>query len=106
MQNAWNCGLFAIRDALFDGRIPPEARGAVADGHEGTVIAWGVTREDAIPAWRAERLRARPSPPKPAEPGVPRAEPRGRGFEVRRIAPYTGVQVGATAMSVRSSTAR
>jgi hypothetical protein len=83
VQSAWNCGLFAIRDALFDGRIPPEARWAMADGYEGTAIAWGPTREEAISAWRTELLRARPSPPKPAEPGVPRCEPRGRGFEVR-----------------------
>ncbi|HEX5137388.1 MAG TPA: hypothetical protein VFY93_10465 [Planctomycetota bacterium] len=83
VQSAWNCGLFAIRDALFDGRIPPEARWAVADGYEGTAIAWGLTREEAISAWRAELLRARPSPPKPAEPSMPRAPPPSRGFEVR-----------------------
>ncbi|MGQ0615088.1 MAG: hypothetical protein ACT4PV_15250 [Planctomycetaceae bacterium] len=83
VQSAWNCGLFAIRDALFDGSIPAEARWSVADGYEGTAIAWGVTREEAISVWRAELLRVRPSSPKPAEPRGPQAEPRGRGFEVR-----------------------
>ncbi len=81
VQVAWNCGLFAIRDALFEGRIPADARWAVADGYEGTALGWGATREDACSAWRTEVVRAPPTPPKPAEPSRPRTEPLERSGE-------------------------
>lgn len=74
-QGVWNCGLFAIRDALFAGRVPPDARWVAADGWTGRALAWGATREAAIDAWRGELARVRPFPEKPKAPEEPLPEP-------------------------------
>ena len=65
VQGVWNCGLFAVRDALFEGRVPAGARWIAADGWTGRAIAYGPTRDAAIGAWRAELARVRPFPEKP-----------------------------------------
>lgn len=62
VQGVWNCGLVALREALFAGRIPETARWAIADGYEGTAISWGATKEDARSAWDADVKHAPRSP--------------------------------------------
>jgi len=62
LRSAWYRGLHAIRDALFDDRIPPDVRWAVADGFTGTALAWGASREEAIAAWQGEIEREQPKP--------------------------------------------
>lgn len=74
-QGVWNCGLFAIRDALFEDRVPAGARWIAADGWTGRAIAFGPTRDAAIHAWRSEVARVRPFPEKPKEPPGPLPEP-------------------------------
>ncbi len=59
---AWRTGLMACRRALFDGRVGPEARFAVADGLAGTAIGAGATREEALAAYAAEVARSFPEP--------------------------------------------
>ena len=89
---AWLKGLYAIRDALFDGRLPEGDGWVVADGYAGTALAWGATRDEALEAWRAEARSVRPEPVKPEPPteplepeGVERLDvgPDGFGFLVR-----------------------
>lgn len=70
-QGVWLGGLFALRQAVFEGRVPEDAKWAVADGYTSTAIAWGATREDAMAAWRVEVERTRPFPAAPQEPPVP-----------------------------------
>lgn len=74
-QGAWNCGLFAIREALFEDRVPAAAPWIAADGWTGRAIAWGETRDAAIDAWRAELARVRPFPERPQPPAEPLPEP-------------------------------
>jgi len=71
VDGAWLTGLAALREALFDEQVPPAARWAVADGYEGTALAWGTTREEALEAWRAEVARRRPRPAPAVEPEDP-----------------------------------
>jgi len=65
IEGARNCGLFAIRDALFDGRIPETARCAVADAFDGSTLAWGERPDETLARWRTEVLRRKPRPPDP-----------------------------------------
>ncbi len=74
IEGARNCGLFAIRDALFEGRIPGAARCAVADAFDGSALAWGETPQEALAAWRKEVLRLKPHPPRAPPPAAPRRE--------------------------------
>jgi hypothetical protein len=67
----WQVGLLALRRALFAGSVSADAGFAVADGMEGTAIAWGSTLEDALRTWSGELFRAKPKPPLPPEPAPP-----------------------------------
>ena len=67
-DSAWRSGLYAMRDALFDDRIPPDARWVVADGFAGTSLAWGATRKEALTAWGIEIEREQPKPDIPEQP--------------------------------------
>ncbi len=78
VQGVWNCGLFALREALFDGRVPGNARWAAADGCVGKAIAWGGSPEEAMAAWRTEVERTRPFPPEPETPPTPPPEESAR----------------------------
>jgi len=75
VQGVWNCGLHAIREALFRERVPRAARWVLADGWTGGALAWGATREAAVAAWTAELSRVRPFPSKPEAPPEPLPEP-------------------------------
>ena len=86
LQGTWLCGLFAIREALFRGRVPRSARWVAADGWTGAALTWGGTREAALDAWRAEVERVRPFPPRPEEPAEPPPEPSmEQSFEGNRF---------------------
>jgi len=74
-RGAWNCGLFAIREALFDGGDPGASGFMAADGWTGRARACGATREAALSAWREEVARVRPFPVKPKPPPEPLPEP-------------------------------
>ncbi len=77
-EGAWTRARWAMRTALWEGRVPPEARFVVADGFDGSALAWGVSREEALEAWEAEVHRVKPKPPgwKPEpEPELPDIEP-------------------------------
>ena len=66
-HGVWNCGLAAIRNALFQDQVPADGRWVAADGWTGRAIAFGPTRDAAVAAWRAEVARVRPFPePTPA----------------------------------------
>jgi hypothetical protein len=55
----WNHGLGGSRRALFDGRVPADARFVVVDGLEGAVVGAGRTEDEARDAYAAavaERL--------------------------------------------------
>jgi hypothetical protein len=69
--SAWTCGLHAIRDALFDERIPPDATGALADGFSGAAVAFGASREEARAAWEKLIARDQPKPHLPERPKAP-----------------------------------
>ncbi len=71
MRSAWNCGLYAIRDALFDERIPPDAACAIADGFSGAALAWGTSEEEALDAWSEIVRREQPKPHIPENPPEP-----------------------------------
>ena len=75
-HGTWLCGLHAIREALFNERVPRSARWVAADGWTGRAVAWGPTREAAMESWRAEVARVRPFPESPKEPIEPPPEPR------------------------------
>jgi hypothetical protein len=82
IRGAWNCGLFAIREALFRERVPRAARWVAADGWTGAAVAWGPTREAAVEAWRAEVARVRPFPEKPKPPADPPPQ-----IQLRKVEP-------------------
>ncbi len=75
VQAVWNCGLFAIRDALFEDRAPAGACWVAADGWTGRAIAFGATRDEAMDAWRTTVVRGRPFPETPKPPEEPLPEP-------------------------------
>jgi len=52
-----------MRVALWEGRVPPEARFVVADGFDGSALAWGDTRDGALEAWESEVREVKPKPP-------------------------------------------
>jgi len=76
VPSVWTRGLHALREALFDDRVPRDAEWVVADGFAGTAIAWGATRDEALGRWREEVQRVRPrppvrkAPPQPPPPGA------------------------------------
>ncbi len=100
VASVWNPGLWAIREALFEGRLPEASGWAVADGFVGRALAWGASREEALEAWRAEVRRVRPEPAK-SEP-LPDSEkdgiepfdagPHGIGFTARIRGPKADVE--------------
>lgn len=75
IASAWLVGSWAIRDALFEGRLPAGAGWAVADGYAGTALSAADTREEALRAWRtrvAAQQPVRPPPtPMPEAPQMP-----------------------------------
>jgi len=74
-QGVWNCGLFALRDALFEDRVPASAQWAAVDGWTGRAMAFGATRDAAVDAWRSTLARVRPFPERPKAPAEPLPEP-------------------------------
>lgn len=62
-EGAWLRASSALRRALWEERIPADARHAVVDGYEGHVVAWGATQEEATARWDEEVARVRPQPP-------------------------------------------
>lgn len=71
VASAYNTGLFALRDALFDEHVPPDAAVAVADGFSGAALAWGETVEEALDGWRAVVRGEQPEPHIPEPPTEP-----------------------------------
>jgi hypothetical protein len=70
----WQCGLRALRRALFDDGMARGVRWAVADGLTGTALAFGATREEALARWRAAVATRSPWPER-RPPAQPPAEP-------------------------------
>ena len=60
VRGVWQAGRFGCRRALFDGRVPDDARFVVADGLEGAAVGTGRTREEALDAYAAEVAKALP----------------------------------------------
>ena len=87
---AWGRGLSALREALFEARIPWDARWVAVDGFVGTAVAWGGTGEAALAAWKETVEWVKPRPPTPRAPPAPSPEegvevasdPEGGGFGV------------------------
>jgi len=82
LPGTWLCGLHALREALFEGRIPPDARFVAVDGFAASVLVCGSSREETLERWRAEVERVRPqapvpapAPPEPSEPSQPHDSP-------------------------------
>jgi hypothetical protein len=74
---AWFTGLPRLRAAVARGEIPSDARWAVIDPVDGSALAWGATRDEALGAWRAEVARVRPGSSTPPPPERPAFEPPG-----------------------------
>jgi len=68
VEGPWRLGLAAVRDAIYDGRVPGDARWVAVDGFAGSVLCPSSTREDAIARCRDEIARTRPVPPRPEPP--------------------------------------
>jgi hypothetical protein len=66
-EGAWLVGRAAIRGAMAERRVPPGSFWAVADGHVGTAIVFGKSRDEALTAWRTEVERLHPAPPPPVD---------------------------------------
>ncbi|MCK6479099.1 MAG: hypothetical protein L6R43_02790, partial [Planctomycetes bacterium] len=66
-------GLAALRAALARGAFPPGTRWIAADAVDGTAVAGGPSRDEALFAWAAEVERVRPGsvPPPPPPPPPP-----------------------------------
>ena len=62
-EGAWTRACWAMREALWSGRVPASARWLVADGFDGSALAWGDTRAQALERYEAELARVRPRPP-------------------------------------------
>lgn len=74
ISHLFNIGLFGARDALFDERVPFDARCVVVDGFAGSCLAWGASPEEALDAWRRAVGRDQPAPPRPQEAEEPEFE--------------------------------
>lgn len=68
VEGPWRLGLARVRDAIFDGRLPGDARWVAVDGFAGSVLCASATRDDAIARCRDEIARVRPVPPPPEPP--------------------------------------
>ena len=66
---AWARGVRALREALHTRKLPSEPGWLVADGLDGTALAHGPTRDDALAAWRVAVERRQPRPPRPTTSG-------------------------------------
>jgi hypothetical protein len=75
--DAWRSGLSFLRLADFRGALPPDARWVATDPVDGTALAWGATRDEALFAWSAEVERVRPGSIRPPPPEPPAFEPPG-----------------------------
>ncbi len=84
VASVWCAGLYAVRDALFEERIPPDATCAVVDGFSGSALAWGSSLEEVLSAWREMVEREQPRPPVP---DVPEEEPEPDFLERGEEAP-------------------
>ena len=62
-EGVWTRAKWGMREALWEGRVPLEARWLVADGFDGSAVAWGPTRDEALAAWDDEVRRVGPRPP-------------------------------------------
>jgi hypothetical protein len=73
VAEAWLHGLGSLRAALFEGRVPSDARWVAADGWVGTAIGHGTTRPAALASWQRQVGIVRPQPwrPDPAPPAPP-----------------------------------
>jgi hypothetical protein len=74
---AWRGGLKHLRLAVARGAIPPGARWAATDPVDGTALAFGATRDEALSAWQAEVESVRPGSKPPPRPVRPSFEPPG-----------------------------
>lgn len=75
VHGAWVRGLFALREALWEGRIGEDEVGwAVIDAWNGTVIAVGETLSVAFDAWKEQVAVAQPLPPRDPPPRKPSPE--------------------------------
>ncbi|MBK8098780.1 MAG: hypothetical protein IPK26_16830 [Planctomycetes bacterium] len=85
----WQCGLQALRRALFAGDVDRRADHAVADGLTGRALGFGVGRAQALSVWRAAVAANPPWPePRPATPiEEPDPEQHPGAFLIRGPAP-------------------
>lgn len=60
--------LDALREALFERRVPDEARVVVADGFTGAAIGWGRDEAEAMEHWRSQVKTIRPEREPPPSP--------------------------------------
>lgn len=74
VQGAWNCGLSAVREAMFFDYFPAASWVAV-DGWTGRAFSFGATRDATVEGWRRELARVRPYPEKPGAPAESLPEP-------------------------------
>jgi len=74
VRGAWNCGLLAIREALFAGGDAAKPGVMAADGWTGRALARGATQEAALDAWKSEVAKVRPFPKRPERPVEPLPE--------------------------------
>lgn len=58
----WQCGLNALRRALFSDGVNRGADWAVADGLTGTALGFGSSREEALSGWRGALAGSSPWP--------------------------------------------
>ncbi|MFZ5476906.1 MAG: hypothetical protein ACOZNI_09045 [Myxococcota bacterium] len=74
---AWTRGLWNLRAAEWEGRVPDEDGWVVIDAWNGTAIATGPTLDAAFAAWREQVRRVQPLPPveRQATPAVEEPEP-------------------------------
>lgn len=68
VEGSWHVALGAVREALFDGRVPAEARWVAVDGFAGSVLCPATSRAHAISDCRQGIARVRPLPPVPEPP--------------------------------------
>ncbi len=83
--SAWRRGLYAIRDGLFDERLPADATCAVADGFTGAALAWAASEEEALASWREMIEREQPKP------HIPETQPEPEADSITRREEAPGV---------------
>ncbi len=99
-DGAWNRAMWAMRRACWEGTVPPDARWLAADGFDGSALAWGATRKEALERLEAEIVRVRPKPPG-WKPEPEKKDPEIDHEPPRRIEDEEGKLIGVSTGTIR-----